>query len=100
MPGLNGGTLNVGNPGNAGGGRPTKAFRNFLADLRSDPDAQAAIAEAARNSASRNFKAAWDVITDYDDEKPAKKLDVDLPAAERERRVMAILAEAKKRKTG
>lgn len=99
-PGLHGGLLLSGNPGNKGGGRPPKAFKDFLADLRNDPKVQEAIEKAAQDHEARNFKAALDVIVRYDIEKPAEQLDVThrMTEEQREAKVLALLTAAKKRK--
>lgn len=92
-----GALLSGGVPGNAGGGRPPKAFKDFLAELRKDPEVQSALGRAARDETGRNFKAALDVITDYDDAKPAKKIEVSEPLsnAQRAARIEAIMAAVK-----
>lgn len=80
--GRNGNTLPVGaHPGNTGGkkgrsGRKPNAFKNFLAELRADPLARVAFETAARDSGNRNFAAAWKLMADYDDEKPAEKRQI------------------------
>ena len=89
-----GALLSGGVPGHKGGsGRPPNAFKDFLARLRADPDAHAALEAAATNAGSKNFKAAWDVVTDYDDDKPAKKVELVAPltTSERLRRLQALL---------
>lgn len=68
-------------PGNTGGkkgrsGRKPNAFKNFLAELRADPLARVAFETAARDSGNRNFAAAWKLMADYDDEKPAEKRQI------------------------
>lgn len=75
VPQPHGGALQIGNPGNVGGGRPPKAFKAFLAELRKDPRVQKALEEAATESTHKNFKAALDVIAAYDDEKPGSKTE-------------------------
>lgn len=98
-PGLHGGVLLSGNPGNKGGGRPPKAFKQFLADLRQDPRVQLAIEKAATDADAKNFKAALDVIVRYDIEKPAEQVDVNhIGPEQREQAVLGILSTAKKRK--
>lgn len=102
IPQPHGGALNAGGtPGNAGGGRPKKAFKQFLAELREDPDAQTALANAAKDMGSRGaFSAAWGVITDYDEERPGKKHEhrfPDLTPEQRTNRVAEILNVAKQR---
>ena len=62
-------------------GRPTKSFRLFLASIRDSPAAQEALRQAASDPNSRNFGPAWRVLTDYDDDKPAKKSEVSGPLA-------------------
>jgi hypothetical protein len=64
--------------GNTGGkpgrsGRPPKAFKDFLAELRRDPDAQAALEAAAKNPKSPGFRSAWQLAAQYDTEKPGEK---------------------------
>lgn len=77
QPGANGGTLRVGNPGNAGGtGRPPKKFSTFMRELRESSDVQAAIEAAAKNPASRGFPPTLRAMTDYDDERPAEKQQI------------------------
>jgi hypothetical protein len=98
VPQPHGGALNAGGtPGNKGGGRPPKAFKNFLAELRNDPDAQDALARAAKDPALGSFGAAWKLASEYDDDKPAKKIEVveALTTAERAEKVRKILERAK-----
>ncbi len=79
--GRNGNVLPLGNhPGNTGGkpgrsGRPKKVWKDFIAELREDPMVQAALEQAARDSESRNFRAALDVIVKYDPDRPSEKLE-------------------------
>jgi hypothetical protein len=67
----NGQALPLGDhPANTGGkpgrsGRPSKAFKAWIADVQRDPAAQNAIRAAACDPNSRNFGAAWAVITKY-----------------------------------
>jgi predicted RNA-binding protein YlqC (UPF0109 family) len=86
-------------PGNTGGrkgrsGRPPNAFRAVLAAIRDDPSIQDALKQAAGDATSRNFGAAWRVLVDYDDEKPAKRLELASPLTDEERaqKIKAILA--------
>ena len=70
-PGKNGGKLKTGNPGNKGGtGRPPNELRNWLRELRCNPDVQDALKRAASDEYSRGFAAAWKILTDYDPDKP------------------------------
>lgn len=75
-------SLPVGNhPGNTGGkkgrsGRKPDAFKNFLAKLRQDPTALAALKAAASDSESRAFGSAWKLISEYDENKPAEKRQI------------------------
>lgn len=97
IPQPHGGALNAGGtPGNAGGGRPPKIWKNFLAELRDDPQVQQALESAARNAESRNFKAALDVIVRYDEDKPAE--EIRLTHEQREQRLNDLLMAAKTRK--
>lgn len=102
VPQPHGGALNAGGtPGNKGGGRPPKAFKDFLSELRRDPDAQDALEKAAKNPGSPAFRAAWSIAAQYDDERPGEKLDhrfPELPASERQERVLTLLRKAKERK--
>jgi hypothetical protein len=85
-----------------GSGRPKKAFKKFLAELREDPDAQDALAKAAKDPDKRAFSAAWGVITDYDESKPGKKLEHRFPQLPKEQaanRIATILQEAVARKS-
>lgn len=97
QPDGKGALLTGGMPGNAGGGRPPQALKDFLALLRKDPLAQAALETAARDSTSKNFSAAWKVASDYDDTRPAKKIEVNAPLsnAERAERIKRVLDRAK-----
>ena len=73
----NGGRLLLGGkPGNKGGGRPTGAFKAFLAKLRNNPKALAALEAAACDPTLKSFGAAWKLATDYDDDKPAEKRQI------------------------
>lgn len=88
-----GALLSGGVPGNAGGGRPPQALKDFLAELRRDPTLHHAVATAAKDETSKNFGAALKVITEYDDDKPAKKVELVAPltTSERLRRLQALL---------
>lgn len=100
MPQPHGGALVPGAGGGPqpGSGRPKKAFKRFLAELREDPEAQDALALAAKNPTFRSFSAAWGVITDYDESKPGKKVEhTILTPEERTNRVAALLSVAKER---
>lgn len=74
--------LPVGNhPGNTGGkkgrsGRKPNAFKDFLAQLRRDPEALEAFRQAALDPTCRSFGSAWKLMSDYDDEKPAEKKQI------------------------
>lgn len=56
-----------------GSGRPKGTLKAFLTKLRKDPLAHDALEKAARDENSRNFRTAWKIAADYDDEKPAEK---------------------------
>lgn len=77
---VNGNVLPVGNhPGNTGGkpgrsGRPTLAFKAFLAELRNDPDVQEALERTLKDNKSRHYAAALKVLVDYDEELPANNM--------------------------
>lgn len=96
-------------PGNTGGkpgrsGRPPKAFKDFLAELRRSPKVQQALKQAAEDGESKNFKAALDVIVRYDPEAPGTKIEhsgsIALTPEERESRVAELLAGVKRRLVG
>ncbi len=71
IPGKNGGKLLAGGkPGNKGGGRTTNSLKAFLAELRGNPNAHAALQRAALDDTSRNFGNTWRLAADYDEEKP------------------------------
>ena len=73
---------------------------DFLAEMRRDPRVQEALLAAAMNPKSRNFGAAMKVLTDYDDERPAKRLDLShlqpLTDEERAAKIKSILARVAK----
>ena len=97
IPQPHGGALNAGGtPGNAGGGRPRQAWKQFLAQLRDDPKVQQAVELAAQDASSKNFKAALDVIVRYDEDKPAE--EIRLTHEQREQRLNDLLMAAKSRK--
>lgn len=96
--GRNGNVLPVGaHAANSGGkkgrsGRPTLAFKNFLAQLRDDPKVRTALHKTLKDNASRHYAAALKVIVDYDDQLPANRLTPEERAAkiaEIERRALA-----------
>lgn len=58
-------------PKKGSGGAPTKSFRYFLANLRNSAKAQKALQAAAEDASSPNFRTAWKLLSDYDEEKPA-----------------------------
>src|SRR3990167_2791446 len=94
-PEARGGYLMVGGSGpQPGSGRPPLAFKKFLAELRRDPSAQQALETAARDPKSKNFQAAWRVLVEYDEDKPAKRIELAAPLtdAERAAKVRQILA--------
>lgn len=78
--GRNGNVLPVGNhPGNTGGkkgrsGRKPDAFSNMLAKLRQSPALAKSLKKAIADPESRAFPSALKVLTDYDTERPTKKL--------------------------
>lgn len=79
VPQSHGGALNAGGtPGNAGGGRPQKAFKDFLSELRKDPEVQDALARAAKDETSTSFRAAHSIMAQYDTEKPAERKVIQL----------------------
>lgn len=98
IPQPHGGALRNGGTNKGGTGRPPKAFKDFLAELRTNPKVQEAIRAAAEDADSKNFKAALDVIVRYDIEKPAEQIDVNLSEEAREQRVLTLLQQAKKRR--
>lgn len=57
--------------GAANAGAPTKSFKHFLANLRNSAAAQRALQKAAEDSKSPNFRTAWKLLSEYDEEKPA-----------------------------
>jgi hypothetical protein len=63
-------------PGNPGGGRPPSAFKDFLAELRANPEALAALKKAASDPEMKSFGSAWKIVTDYDPDKPAEKKEL------------------------
>jgi hypothetical protein len=92
-----GALMTGGTPGNTGGkkgrsGRPPKQFKSFLAELRQNPDVQAALERAVRDETSRHYPAALKVLTDYDDDLPAN-----LTPEERAAKIQAILKLAEDR---
>jgi hypothetical protein len=78
IPQPHGGALNSGGtPGNAGGGRIPQAFKDFLkSEIRENATSRDALVKASQDDKGRNFKAAWDLAADYDDEKPAEKKEL------------------------
>ena len=87
-------------PGAPNAGRPPKAFKDFLAELRQNPKVQEALEKAATDHEARNFKAALDVIVRYDYDVPAEKIDHThtLTDEQREKRVLDLVMQAKSRK--
>ena len=83
--GRNGGSLRIGNPGNRGGGSRPKSFAVFMRDLRGAPDVQAAIRRAAADEDSRGFGAVLKTLIEYDDEKPAQRIELSTPMSNAER---------------
>lgn len=57
-------------------GPRTKALKHFLANLRNSAAAQQALQKAAEDPTSPNFRTAWKVLADYDDDKPAEKREL------------------------
>ena len=62
-----------------GGGRPPNVFKAFLAKLRTDPRALAALERAATNEEARAFSTAWGIVTEYDEERPGAKVELSGP---------------------
>lgn len=75
-PGKNGGQLQSGNPGNAGGGRPPGAFKSLLARLRESPELAASLTAAVSDSESKAFPAALKLLSEYDEEKPVERKEL------------------------
>jgi hypothetical protein len=69
------GALRVGGT-NPGAGRPPGKFKDFLAELRRDPEFQDAVRQAAKDPNSRGFGNALKLLAEYDDEKPAEKRQI------------------------
>lgn len=72
----NGGMLYSGGTNKGGTGRPkgsTTSLKAFLAKLRQDPQAHAALERAAKDDAGRNFGHSWRLASEYDEEKPVQK---------------------------
>jgi DNA-binding MarR family transcriptional regulator len=89
--------MSGGTPGNSGGkkgrsGRPPKAFKNFLAQMRQDPTVQRQFELTIKERGHRHWPAALKVLTDYDDELPAN-----LTPEERAQRILAIMKVAEDR---
>jgi membrane glycosyltransferase len=82
-----------GTPGNKGGGRPPKAFKNFLAEMRQNPKVQEAFELAATDPDHKHFAAAMKLLADYDEDAPAN-----LSTDERKKRVLELVKEAEKRR--
>ena len=61
-----------------GPGAPTKSFKHFLANVRNSAAAQRALRQAAEDAHGRNFGHAWKYLTDYDDDKPAQRIAIDV----------------------
>lgn len=59
-----------------GSGRPPKAFKSFLAELRDDPRVHDALETAATDPKAKNFKAALDVLTEYDEARPKDRKEL------------------------
>ncbi len=59
-------------------GAPTKSLKLFLASVRQSAAAQRALRAAAEDAESRNFGHAWKYLTEYDEEKPAQRISVDV----------------------
>ena len=78
VPQPHGGALLVaGVKGNKGGsGRPRNSLREFLAGLRGNPNALAAIERAATDETNRNFGNAWKLAAEYDLDKPVQKTGI------------------------
>jgi hypothetical protein len=66
-------------PGNTGGkkgrsGRKPGPFKDLLARLRQSPELAKSLEAAVKDHECRAFPAALKVLTDYDDDKPAKNV--------------------------
>ena len=78
-----GGALNAGGtPGNAGGGRPRKVWKEFLEELRRDPEVQDELLAAAKDRTSAGFRTAIALAEKYDPDKPAEKAELKISALE------------------
>lgn len=70
QPGRNGGTLLVGNPGNAGGpGRPPKAFLELCEEYCTDP-------ELWKEARKKNPNHVLEMAGSFKHPKPAQKHDI------------------------
>lgn len=93
------GKLRVGNPGNKGGGRPPRAFKDAIRAIREKPEVHDAIELAASDPSSKGFNAALRVITDYDEDRPGQKVEhtFNLTPEQRQNRIAELLTTAKAR---
>ncbi len=94
--------LPVGNhPGNTGGkkgrsGRPPGQFKDMLARLRESPELAKSLEAAVKDHDCKAFPAALKLLSEYDADKPAKKIEIvePLTTAERAAKVRQILERA------
>lgn len=68
-------------PGNTGGkkgrsGRKPAPFKDLLAKLRQSPELAQSLEKAVKDHECRAFPAALKLLTDYDDDKPVEKKQV------------------------
>jgi len=80
--GRSGVSLPVGaHPGNTGGkkgrsGKKPNSFKQFLASLRTDPVALAALERAAKDETLKSFSNVWKLASEYDPDKPGQKHEI------------------------
>ena len=80
-------------PPNGSGGRPPAMFRDFIAELRSDPNVQEELRRTLLDRNSKHYAAALRVLVDYDDELPVSTMSTE----QRKARILEIVREAAQR---
>ena len=75
MPGRNGGTLRVGNPGNKGGGRLPGWLETFCDDLLADPTAQEQVKAILRDKDHAAFASMWRTVAERAHGKPKQPVE-------------------------
>jgi hypothetical protein len=75
-PKKNGGILRIGNPGNAGGGRPKDEFKARMRELASGPETEAALTRILKDSTHPHYMRALAFAAEHGYGKPTDHVEL------------------------